>query len=212
MKKLNILFLIAALFVLVDESPAQLAKYFDRSIEQRFTVMTGASVPLGAFVQKSTLDPNAGYANMSMMGGVEYTALPLNGGIGLTASALLNTYSVSMLPGGASANRYFTVSLLAGPRFEMALSSLTPISVYSHGQIGAIYSKSPDVTFNNASFSGGSDLSFGVSVGAGVVFDRVMDVGVRFFYTEASFGDNRLSQDAVTRIEGLQATVGFLIF
>jgi hypothetical protein len=213
MKKLTIVLLIAtAQFILAGEGTAQLAKYFDRSIEQRFTVMTGASVPLGSFVQKSTLDPNAGYANMAIMGGLEYTALPLNGGVGITASALVNTYSVSMLPGGATGSRYLMVSVLAGPRFEMAISSLTPISLYSHGQIGALFSKSPDITFNSITSNGTSDLSFVASVGAGAVFDRVVDVGVRYFYTEAAFGGNRLSLDPGTRIEGLQATVGFLIF
>ncbi|MFN0159023.1 MAG: hypothetical protein ACKVRP_13245 [Bacteroidota bacterium] len=213
MKKLPIVLLIAAAqFILVGEGTAQLAKYFDRSIEQRFTVMTGASVPLGSFVQKNAIDPNAGYANMAIMGGLEYTALPLNGGIGLTASALVNSYSVSMLPGGATANRYFLLSLMAGPRFEMAISSLTPISLYSHGQIGALFSQSPDITINSITSNGNSDLTFVASVGAGAVFDRVIDVGVRYFYTEASFGENRLSSDAVTHIEGLQATVGFLIF
>lgn len=214
MKKLALLFLFAVgvTIVVSPEAPAQLAKYFDRSIEQRFTAVTGTAVPLGSFVDKSSLDPNAGYANMSIMGGLEYTALPLNGGIGLTASLLAHTYSVSMVPGSPSTGRYFILSLMGGPRFEMALASLTPISFYGAGQIGALYSKAPDLAFSDFTLTGGTDVSFGVSVGGGAVFDKVIDVGVRYFYTEAKFGDGRLSRDAVTRLEGIQATVGFLIF
>lgn len=214
MNRLSILLTLAVLVSLVvtPQGSAQLAKYFDRSIEQRFTVVTGTSIPLGPFMQKTTLDPNAGYANMSFAAGAEYTMLPLNGGVGLTAALVGSSYGVSMLPGGATATKYYLLSLMAGPRYEVALSTTTPISLYGNGQIGGVFSQSPDVTFGTATTSGGSDFTFGVTVGGGAVFDKIVDVGVRYFYTEAKYGNNRLSADPTTRIEGLQATIGFLVF
>lgn len=204
-------FILAACALFTGTSQAQLAKYFSRSIEQRVAVVTGSAIPTGPFVQKSTLDPNAGYANISFLGGLEYSALPMNGGIGLTASVLASSQSVSMLPGGATGGKYFTVSMMGGPRYEMGVTGL-PISLYGHGLVGGVYAKSPDLILAGVTRKGGNDFSFGVAVGGGVVFDRMLDVGVRYFYSEAKFGDNRLSTDPVTRIEGLQATVGFLIF
>ncbi len=214
MKRVAFILMFAFLGILVatPQGSAQLAKYFDRSIEERFTVVTGTSIPLGPFMQKTTLDPNAGYANMSFAAGAEYTMLPLNGGVGLTAALLGSSYGVSMLPNGATATKYYLLSLMAGPRYEVALSTVTPISLYGNGQIGFVFSQSPDVTVGTLTTSGGNDFSFGVSVGGGAVFDKVVDVGVRYFYTEAKYGNNRLSADPTTRIEGLQATIGFLVF
>ena len=213
MKRIAIVFalLTAAHMTFPSNASAQLSDYLKRNFQHRLAIFGGSSIPVGPFMQKTPADPNAGYANLSFVAGIEYTALRLNGGIGLAATLTGSTYSVSMLPGGATGSHYTVLSAMVGPRFEVGLVSPTPVSLYCQGQAGAIYSKSPDATIGTTVVRGGNDVSFGVSVGGGAVLDRVVDFGVRYFYTEARFGTNRLSVDPKTRIEGIQATVGIFI-